>query len=79
MLALAEDCIRNFSGKFIGKTMPVLFEQKEKNLWSGLTDNYIRVYVENEEDLTNEIREVKLAEILGEGVRGEKFKIFPSP
>lgn len=70
MLALAEECIRNFSGKFIGKTMPVLFEQKEKNLWSGLTDNYIRVYVESGEDLTNEIKEVKLAEILGEGVRG---------
>lgn len=70
MLALAEDCIRNFSGKFIGKTMPVLFEQKEKNLWSGLTDNYIRVYVESKEDLTNEIREVRLAEIWGEGVGG---------
>jgi threonylcarbamoyladenosine tRNA methylthiotransferase MtaB len=70
MLVLADDCIQNFSHKFIGETMPVLFEQKENTLWSGLTDNYIRVYVESEEDLTNQIREVKLKSVFKDGLAG---------
>ena len=70
-LVLAEECIRNFSRKFLGSTMPVLLEQKDKGLWSGLTDNYIRVFVDNEEDLTNRIVPVKMVEVWGEGMRGE--------
>ncbi|MBN1367581.1 MAG: tRNA (N(6)-L-threonylcarbamoyladenosine(37)-C(2))-methylthiotransferase MtaB [Dehalococcoidales bacterium] len=70
MLALANECIRNFSRKFIGKTMPVLFEQKEYNLWSGLTDNYIRVYSQSEEDLTNRILAIKLKSVFRDGVSG---------
>ena len=72
MLKLGEECVSNFGRKFLGRTVPVLFEQREKDgLWSGLTDNYIRVYVENEENLTNTILDVRLTEVYGEGVKGE--------
>ncbi|MCA9406459.1 MAG: tRNA (N(6)-L-threonylcarbamoyladenosine(37)-C(2))-methylthiotransferase MtaB [Candidatus Omnitrophica bacterium] len=48
----------------------VLFEQKKNGLWNGLTDHYARVYVESNEDLSNQMRRVQLnhlnsLEILG--------------
>ena len=67
-IALSAERMRR---KFLGSTMPVLLEQKDKGLWSGLTDNYIRVFVDNEEDLTNRIVPVKMVEVWGEGMRGE--------
>jgi len=49
MLTLADECIKHFGQQFLGRIMLVLFEQKENGLWSGLTDNYIRVNVESRE------------------------------
>ncbi len=45
---------------FIGKTEPVLFEQKKHGRWSGVTDTYIRVRVESDRDLTNRLLPVTL-------------------
>ncbi|MDO9065485.1 MAG: tRNA (N(6)-L-threonylcarbamoyladenosine(37)-C(2))-methylthiotransferase MtaB, partial [Chloroflexota bacterium] len=44
MLALAEESAADFRKRFAGKIMLVLWEQQTGGLWSGLTDNYIRVY-----------------------------------
>jgi threonylcarbamoyladenosine tRNA methylthiotransferase MtaB len=71
MLALAQQSAQNFHRQFLGQTMPVLWEKQTGGIWSGLTDNYIRVYAKSNEDLTNKLLPVKLVEISGDGVWGE--------
>ena len=70
MLALARESARNFSQQFLGKVMPVLWERQSDGIWSGHTDNYIRVYTRSDEDLTNQLLPLKLAEIYRDGVWG---------
>ena len=70
MLALAEESAQNFRRRFLGKTMPVLWEKQTGGIWSGLTGNYIKVYTESSEDLTNQLLSVKLVEIRKDGVWG---------
>jgi threonylcarbamoyladenosine tRNA methylthiotransferase MtaB len=62
MLALARTCLRDFRLKFLGKTLMVLWEKQTNGVWSGLTDNYIRVYAKSDRDLSNKLLPVKLAE-----------------
>jgi len=73
MLALARESAQNFSRQFLSKTMPVLWEkQSGDGIWSGLTDNYIKVYTKSTKDLTNKLLPVKLAELFNQdGVWGE--------
>jgi threonylcarbamoyladenosine tRNA methylthiotransferase MtaB len=71
MLALAKESAQNFRQRFLGKTMPVLWEKQTDGVWSGLTDNYIRVYTKSDKDLTNQLLPVKLMEVRGDGVWGE--------
>jgi len=72
MLTLAKESAQNFSQRFLGRTMPVLWEkQSGGGVWSGHTPNYIKVYTKSSKDLTNKLLPVKLAEISEEGVRGE--------
>ncbi|HET6477854.1 MAG TPA: tRNA (N(6)-L-threonylcarbamoyladenosine(37)-C(2))-methylthiotransferase MtaB [Dehalococcoidales bacterium] len=71
MLALAEESAHNFHQRFLGKTMPVLWEKQSDGIWSGLTANYIKVYTESSEDLTNKLVPVKLVEIRGDVVWGK--------
>ena len=62
MLALAEESAHNFRRRFLGKTMTVLWErQSDDGIWSGLTDNYIKVHTRSSEDLTNKLLPVKVA------------------
>ena len=70
MLALARESAQNFSQRFLGKTMLVLWEKQSDGIWSGLTDNYIKVYTKSSKDLTNQLLPVKLVEISGDGVWG---------
>ena len=74
MLALAQESARSFSRQFLGRTVPVLFEQQSNGVWSGLTDNYIKVYTESSEDLTNKLLPVKLVEVYKDGVWGEIYE-----
>jgi len=71
MLALAEESARSFRKRFLGRVMPVLWEQKTNGIWSGLTGNYIRVYTKSGEDLTNKLVGVKLERLYKDGVWGE--------
>ena len=71
MLALAEESAANFRKRFMGRTMPVLWEQKTNRIWSGLTTNYIKVYTKSSEDLIDQITEVKLEKIYKDGVWGK--------
>ncbi|MFC1941385.1 tRNA (N(6)-L-threonylcarbamoyladenosine(37)-C(2))-methylthiotransferase MtaB [Chloroflexota bacterium] len=67
MLALAKESAQNFRQQFLGKTMPVLWEQQSAGLWSGLTGNYIKVYARSDEDLTNKLMPVKLVKLFNRG------------
>ncbi len=71
MLALAEESAEGFRRRFLGRTMTVLWEQKKRNIWEGLTGNYIRVYTRTKEDLTSRITEVNLKELYKDGVWGK--------
>lgn len=60
MRALGRAGVRNFRHKFVGQTVMVLWEKESCGVWSGLTDNYIRVFTKSERDLTNKLVPVKL-------------------
>jgi len=60
MRALGRAGIRNFRRRFLGKTVTVLWEKQTCGVWSGLTDNYIRVFTKSDKDLTNKLVPVKL-------------------
>ncbi len=70
MLTLAEGSARSFQERFLGRTMTVLWEQKSSGVWSGYTDNYIRVYTGSDENLANQLVPVKLESIYKDGVWG---------
>ncbi len=72
MLALAKESAQNFNRRFLCKVMPVLWEKQSANgVWSGLTDNYIKVYTKSSKNLTNKLLLVKLVEVKDDGVWGE--------
>ncbi len=71
MLALAGESAQNFSRRFQGETMPVLWEKQTDGTWSGLTDNYVRVYTRSSGDLSNRLLPAKLTEVRENVVWGE--------
>ena len=63
MIALSDELGAAFKTKYIGKTMPVLFEKKtlrSDDIYEGYTDNYIRVRRRSDEDLSGRIVEVTI-------------------
>jgi len=74
MLALADECARDFHRRFLGQTMPVLWEKQSRGVWSGLTDNYIRVATSSGEALANRLLPARLVEIGQGGVWGEAIE-----
>jgi len=72
MLAIAKENACDFRQRFLGRTMPVLWEQKSGGAWSGYTDNYIRVYMKSHEDLTNQLMPIKLESVWKDGVWGRR-------
>lgn len=72
MLTLAQRSAQQFEKQFLGRTMPVLWERKSKQgIWSGLTDNYIRVFTRTGENLTNRLLPAKLVAEYDHGLAGE--------
>ena len=58
---------REFAGRHLGRDVEVLFEhQDESGLWTGLTDNYLRVGVVSPEPLSNQFRRVTIQEVTDE-------------
>ncbi len=74
MLELAAASADEFGERFIGRTREVLWENEVRpgsQIYSGLTDNYIRVYTRNSSDITNTI---SVTCLLGRsGVSGPSF------
>lgn len=64
----------NFKKSFIGKSCKVLYEQTiegKHNFYEGLTDNYIRVISESENDIKGKIIETLLLELEDDYVIGK--------
>ena len=68
---LAQRKRRMFYKEHIGHTENVLFEEKKEGNWSGLTGNYIRVTVNFDGDLDNQIRPVRLTAANNDFMEGE--------
>lgn len=75
MIAVGEISGRAFRQRFIGRAMPVLWENREpeSGLWSGLTDNYIRVWMASSEDLHNRLIDVELVALEDDGMLGRLY------
>ena len=60
MIALGKELEFNYKSKFVGKKVKVLIENydNKKQIYHGLTPNYLDVYCESERNLINEIVEV---------------------
>jgi len=72
LILLSQKLEQNFREKFINTTKEVLFEdKKDDNKYEGLTENYIKVIVESEENLRNQIRPVKLLKNMDDYILGE--------
>ena len=69
--SLSEDKRKEFSNKYLGKIVPVLFENYQNGWLTGLTGNYIRTLVPAHTSLINSIFEVKLIDHNGKCMKGE--------
>lgn len=69
-IALAEEMSRAYREGFIGRTLEVLFEEREGEFYTGHAPNYIKVYARGEK-LHNEIRTVTVLEVYRDGVLAE--------
>lgn len=76
MLALAKESSQNFSQQFLDRTMLVLWEKQSNGIWSGYTDNYIKVYTKSNNDLTNKLLPVKLVKVFNQGGVWGQLPIF---
>ena len=74
MLDLAQRSRYDFYKQFLGQTMWILWEKETSpgsGIYSGLTDNYIRVFARSEKSLTNKIVPLKLVGFHNQGMWGE--------
>ena len=69
-IALAEEMSRAYRESFVGRTLEVLFEEREGEFYTGHAPNYIKVYARGE-NLHNEIRTVTVLEVYRDGVLAE--------
>lgn len=72
MAEVAKKGFRAFRLQQLGTTRPVLWEKAggagAPTLWSGLTDNYIRVSAEGRRELRNVVTEARLMKLIGDCV-----------
>jgi threonylcarbamoyladenosine tRNA methylthiotransferase MtaB len=73
MQRVADRCPSRFAERFVGQTLEVLYEQEslDSGVWSGYTDNYIRIETRSPHPLANRIVPTRLVNALPDGARGE--------
>ena len=73
MLALAAECGARFRKGQIGKVRPVLWERSSSRsgMWSGLTDNYLRVSAASDLPLSNTISHARLVGVGADSVEAQ--------
>jgi threonylcarbamoyladenosine tRNA methylthiotransferase MtaB len=61
MRELGDEQARRFRRRFLGRETAVLWEQRRRDgLWAGLTDNYIQVVTQTEDNLHNQLAATRL-------------------
>jgi threonylcarbamoyladenosine tRNA methylthiotransferase MtaB len=69
---------RSFHRRFIGRTLPVLWEfANGDGVWRGHTGNYLTVTTSCPAALANKITPTRLVETAGQGLRGEVLSPVP--
>jgi len=74
MLRLAQESARRFYKRFLGQNMMVLWEKEVaagSGIYSGLSQNYIRVFARSREPLTNQFRGIIPSRLNNKGLWGE--------
>ena len=76
--AVASASQQAFSQSFVGQTLGVLWESHRERdggiIWSGLTDNYLRVYTRSSVDLANTLVPTRLVALASNDLQGEVEK-----
>lgn len=71
LLQLNEENFNKFGQKMLDKEFNVLFEQKVgDNKYEGLTENYVKVMVESDNDISEQILKVKIKDVKNEFLEG---------
>jgi threonylcarbamoyladenosine tRNA methylthiotransferase MtaB len=73
LLTLHNEDSRLFRQQFLGKTVQVLIEQYKDEHWEGLTDNYLRVELQNlpqTQDWRHTLVNARLIELVDDGITG---------
>ncbi len=75
LLALNDQDGKRFRQQFLGETVQVLIESYKHGRWEGLTDNYLRVEVDDlpdqpNRDWQNTLVNARLAQLVDDGVLG---------
>ncbi|MDQ2783597.1 MAG: MiaB/RimO family radical SAM methylthiotransferase [Chloroflexota bacterium] len=61
VLALSQELALEYHRRFVGRTMDVLWEDREPDgRWSGLTDNYLRILATTDDDVHNRVLPTRL-------------------
>jgi threonylcarbamoyladenosine tRNA methylthiotransferase MtaB len=75
MRGIAEAGQRAFYRRFVGQTMQVLWESSRPGeggrVWSGLTDNYLRVFTASDRELANTLAPTRLERLCDGGLVGK--------
>jgi threonylcarbamoyladenosine tRNA methylthiotransferase MtaB len=74
MQMMADEKAQEYCKRFIGKTLSVLFESEHEGIADGLTNNYVRVYVDANSVLCGEIYNVSLEKVYKDGLWGKICK-----
>jgi threonylcarbamoyladenosine tRNA methylthiotransferase MtaB len=66
---LSDELSQKWRSRFLGEIREVLWEAKDPNslMRSGLTGNYLRVFIQSEENLRNHLTTVRLLKLAGNG------------
>lgn len=80
LLSLNEQDMRHFREQFLGETVEVLIESRKHGRWEGLSDNYLRVELddlpnagesgEHDQNWQNILVQAKLLELVDDGMLG---------
>jgi threonylcarbamoyladenosine tRNA methylthiotransferase MtaB len=69
--ALAHELAIRFRSRFVGRTLSVLWDGRQGERWSGLTDNYLRVVTCSDGDWLGQVTPTRLQSLQGTTLQGE--------
>jgi len=71
MLEVARKSEEAFYRRRLGESLAVVWEERKNGHWSGLTDNYVRVFAAGPDGLGGTTRKARLCELTDGGILGE--------